>query len=88
MSEDVFNPANSQLLHDMLSGRRVAAERNMEDCKDKSIKRIWHRAAMAYSRALAAAMEGDDDECKTESRIAIEVEDLAFAAERGEDNDN
>ena len=81
MSES-FNPANSQLLHDMLSGRRVAAERNMEDCDDSSIKRIWYRAALAYGRALAAAKEGDDDECKTESRIAIEIEDMAFDAER------
>lgn len=86
MSDPTFNPANSQLLHDMLSGRRIAAENRMEDCKDTSIKRIWHRAAMAYGRALTAAREGDDEECKTESRIAIEIEDLAFAAERGEDN--
>jgi len=41
---------------------------------------------MAYGRALQAARDGDDDECKAESRIAIEVEDLAFAAERGDDN--
>jgi hypothetical protein len=54
----------------------------MEDCEDGSIKRIWHRAAMAYGRALAAAKEGDDSECKTESRIAIEIEDMAFDAER------
>jgi hypothetical protein len=86
MSDPTFNPANSQLLHDMLAGRRLAAERNMEDCEDKNIKRIWHRAAMAYGRALQAARDGDDDECKAESRIAIEVEDLAFAAERGDDN--
>lgn len=81
-----FNPAESQLLHDMLAGRRLAAENRMEDCKDSSVRRIWHRAAMAYGRALNAARDGDDDECKTESRIAIEIEDLAFAAERG-DND-